>query len=537
MSTPGRDPERGRRGGRLDALVGGQVEHLAQGRLARRAEQHRAAEDAERAEVAEQREVVVGRLAEPEARVDDRGVPRRRRRRARGRSPAGGPRRPRRRRSGSAPPRGCASATIGTPRAAASRTMPGSSATPQMSLSRCAPASRAAAATAGLVVSIDSGVAGSAPATARMTGTTRAISSSGSSRAWPGRLEAPPMSSRSAPSSTIRRAWATAAATGSSAAEEPVPRERVRRDVEHAHHERPGAPVERHRDPRAAAPGRRAGRPTRRRAGHTTASRRRHRRRDARRRRRARGAGRGRSCRYRIAQERVVDQPRPRLADEVQRPGDDDRAVAGPERLVERGGRRLDGAHVHRSARARPARPPGRPRAPPARARAARPRPCTRRSPRRAPATAAIARTVAAMSLSAIAAQTSGQAVRGAGTGRGRRAPGRAHGPRPRCARRRAAPRGPSTLEQLEPARPARGRVAAPPGVGRDRGEAGGLERVEQAVRDRDVGRLVPAAQRRSSTGAEPGQLDAQRIPVPAEDRRRPAHRRAARRAGRTAGA
>ena len=83
------------------------------------------------------------------------------------------------------------------------------------------------------------------PRTARTTGTTRASSASTGTGAWPGRLEAPPTSSRSAPSATIRRAWSTAAPTGSARGEQPVAGEGVGRGVEHAHHERAGAPGER----------------------------------------------------------------------------------------------------------------------------------------------------------------------------------------------------------------------------------------------------------------------------------------------------
>ena len=54
MSTPGGDAERRRRERRLEPLVGRQVEDLAERRLARRPEQDRPAEDAQRAEVAEQ---------------------------------------------------------------------------------------------------------------------------------------------------------------------------------------------------------------------------------------------------------------------------------------------------------------------------------------------------------------------------------------------------------------------------------------------------------------------------------------------------
>ena len=101
--------------------------------------------------------------------------------------------------------------TSGTPRAAASRGEAVVRATPQTSLMRSAPASRAAAATAGLVVSTLIGTSGRAARTAAMTGTTRADSSPSSTGAWPGRVDSPPTSRRSAPSATIRRAAATAA--------------------------------------------------------------------------------------------------------------------------------------------------------------------------------------------------------------------------------------------------------------------------------------------------------------------------------------
>ena len=120
----GGDPERGRRQGRLEPLVGRQVEDPAEGRLARRAEQDRPAEDAQRAELAQERQVVVGRLAEAEARIDDQRLP-----------PAAGAERPldrppqvgdrpRPRGPRSAAPRGCASGRSGRrarPRAGAGR--------------------------------------------------------------------------------------------------------------------------------------------------------------------------------------------------------------------------------------------------------------------------------------------------------------------------------------------------------------------------------------------------------------------------------
>ena len=130
------------------------------------------------------------------------------------------------------------------------------------------------------------------------------------------------MSSRSAPSSTMRRAWATAAATGSSAASSPSPENESGVTLR--------TPITNVRLPQssvagrpAAGPGRRAARPTASSGsaydgvaapppgvgalGDGAA---------------LGGAGRASVMPVvvdRIAQERVVDQPRPRLADEVQR--------------------------------------------------------------------------------------------------------------------------------------------------------------------------------------------------------------------------
>ena len=56
--------------------LGGQVQDAPEGRLAARPEEDRPPEHAQRAEVAEQLQVVVGRLAEPEPGIDDEVVPR-----------------------------------------------------------------------------------------------------------------------------------------------------------------------------------------------------------------------------------------------------------------------------------------------------------------------------------------------------------------------------------------------------------------------------------------------------------------------------
>ena len=71
---PARDAERCRRQRALEALVGREVEHLADGRLAARAQQDRPAESAQRVELAQQQQVVFGRLAEADTGVDDEAV-------------------------------------------------------------------------------------------------------------------------------------------------------------------------------------------------------------------------------------------------------------------------------------------------------------------------------------------------------------------------------------------------------------------------------------------------------------------------------
>src|SRR5512135_633638 len=92
---------------------------------------------------------------------------------------------------------------------AASRSRAGSPPSARMSLMIAAPASRARRATSALVVSTEIG-APTRGASASTTGTTRRSSSSAETGSAPGRLDSPPMSSRSAPSSTRRRACATA---------------------------------------------------------------------------------------------------------------------------------------------------------------------------------------------------------------------------------------------------------------------------------------------------------------------------------------
>ena len=83
-----------------------------------------------------------------------------------------------------------------------------------MSLTRLAPAASAAAATSGLTVSTESRARPwVAPASASTTGTTRANSSASDTGVAPGREDSPPTSMMSAPSSTMARPRASAAAT------------------------------------------------------------------------------------------------------------------------------------------------------------------------------------------------------------------------------------------------------------------------------------------------------------------------------------
>ncbi|MNI61424.1 hypothetical protein D3C73_1166950 [compost metagenome] len=99
--------------------------------------------------------------------------------------------------------------TTGTPVSAAASNAP-SWRRPKMSLIIPAPAATAARITSGLKVSMLIGTAVRA-ASCSMTGTTRRSSSSIDTGAAPGRVDSPPMSSRSAPSSTSFRPCATAA--------------------------------------------------------------------------------------------------------------------------------------------------------------------------------------------------------------------------------------------------------------------------------------------------------------------------------------
>ena len=112
-----------------------------------------------------------------------------------------GPRPPRRRttRAAASPSewaRQCI-ATYAAPCSATTSRIRGSASPPETSLTSTAPASSAAAATSWRIVSTET--ATPSAASARITGTTRASSSATSGRVAPGRVDSPPMSSRSAP--------------------------------------------------------------------------------------------------------------------------------------------------------------------------------------------------------------------------------------------------------------------------------------------------------------------------------------------------
>ena len=71
------------------------------------------------------------------------------------------------------------------------------------------------------------------------------------------------------------------------------------------------------------------------------------------------------------------------------------------------------------------------------------------------------------------------------------------------------------------PAGPARVRIPASSGVGRNRRDAGRLQRIQDGVRHGDIGGLVASAQPDTNL-AESRQLDLDAVPVPAQERRRP---------------
>jgi len=100
--------------------------------------------------------------------------------------------------------------TTGTFRAATVDRASGSAVRADTSLTASAPAATAALATAALVVSMVMGTVQPALRMPLMTGTTRAVSSASNTGIAPGRVDSPPTSRMSAPSSASFRAWATA---------------------------------------------------------------------------------------------------------------------------------------------------------------------------------------------------------------------------------------------------------------------------------------------------------------------------------------
>ncbi len=90
--------------------------------------------------------------------------------------------------------------------------------------------------------------------------------------------------------------------------------------------------------------------------------------------------------------------------------------------------------------------------------------------------------------------------------------------PSRRTSRNPDAGRRERDLEELEPARPAGGRVPPTPGVVVDRGDPGDRQGVEHGVGDCDVGRLVSAAQPDPRL-AQAGQGHRDAVAVPAEER------------------
>ena len=452
------------------------------------------------------------------------------------------------------PRRGCASARSGRRARPRRRTMAGSSATPQTSLSRWAPASRAASATAGLVVSTESGVPGSAAATARITGTTRAASSSGAidgvARAARGAADVeqvgalvdhPPRLVHAPPP------------PGRRAASSPSPEKRVGRHVEDPHHVRPGAPGER-RGPMAAAgrPGCRAGAA----GSRTRASRAAALLGPAGPRPARRGSARSRvtpaSCPGRAAPDRrPAARGRP---DEVQRAGDDDGPGAGapargpaprpgparparPRRGRRRARRRRGPRPAAPAARRRPCRStvaPASDRAGRDRGDDRRRRPCRPWTPRRAVSGRG--------GLRVAAGEVRAEVVERLGEGRGAVRVVRAVEQDLAGGRR-----GRGDVEQLEAARPARGRVAragAPrPGPSRARPRSSASSSASATAtfaawwrprRPTSHRRRAPAAppaarpavQPRSGGGRRDGQRHAEPRAAPAEDRERLARRR-----------
>ena len=108
------------------------------------------------------------------------------------------------------PPRECIT-TNPAPLSALTRATVASSRPPDTSFTMCAPADTAASATVPFTVSTETTASGRSASTPRITGSTRRISSTALTGSAPcGRVDSPPMSTRSAPSSSRVSACAMA---------------------------------------------------------------------------------------------------------------------------------------------------------------------------------------------------------------------------------------------------------------------------------------------------------------------------------------
>ena len=90
-------------------------------------------------------------------------------------------------------------------------------------------------------------------------------------------------------------------------------------------------------------------------------------------------------------------------------------------------------------------------------------------------------------------------------------------------------------VDELEAARPARGRVPAPAGGGRRPARCPAASRASSSASATATFAAWCRPRRPMSVGPSPGSVDPLRVAVPAEDRRRAGDRRAARRAARSA--
>ena len=187
-------------------------------------------------------------LAKPKPGIDHEPVPTRRRTRsrarccaaARGRCPRGPHRRSALRRTCRATGRACASGPAPRPARATTSPRPASYPSPLMSLTIATPSSRARSRGLG-AVGVDRDRNAQPAGQPLSTGSRRRHSSAASTGSAPGRVDSAPMSMMSAPSASIASARSMARA----GSRRPAVRERIRRDVEHAHDERASAELQR----------------------------------------------------------------------------------------------------------------------------------------------------------------------------------------------------------------------------------------------------------------------------------------------------